>query len=99
MFADVSLRSQKVRCVGVVILAVAFNGFRSVLVALVFALFAPEELEDECWTWKMVLVYGESELSLCSPTQLLFNLRIMVTRASTKESVIVYFVSVPDPGS
>lgn len=35
MFADVSLNSQKVTCVGVVILAMAFNGFGWVPVALV----------------------------------------------------------------
>lgn len=35
MFADVSLKSQNVRCVGVLILPVASNGFTCVLVCVV----------------------------------------------------------------
>lgn len=57
MFADVSLRSQKVRCVGVVILAMAFNGFGSVLVALVLPYLLQRNLRAGVGLGKMVLTY------------------------------------------
>lgn len=55
MFSNVSLKSQKVRCVGVLILALAFNGFRCVFLALVLACLIQNYLRIEVESCKMVL--------------------------------------------
>lgn len=46
MFSDVSLKCQKVRCVGILMLAIAFIGYRCILVALFFGSFASKKLEN-----------------------------------------------------